>query len=118
MSKKFPSKTKIKPYPRRCAECSEQTVEATKVDQVVKVKHDGKVHEFKAKDLPVDKCTNCSEVFFTNASSDAKSKALREHLELLQPEFIRAQLKKYGLSQRKFAAHPVSYTHLTLPTKA
>ena len=105
MSKKFPNAKKLKPYPRRCAECGKQAVKAAKVDEAVKIKHDGKVHEFKAKGLPVDKCTNCSEVFFTNVSSDAKSKALREHLGLLQPEVIREQLKKYGLSQRKFATH-------------
>ena len=57
-----------------------------KVPYAAKIKHDGKVHEFRIAELPVDQCEACKEEFFTNVSSDAKSDALREHLGLLQPK--------------------------------
>jgi putative zinc finger/helix-turn-helix YgiT family protein len=70
-----------------------------------KIKHDGKLHEFQIAALPIDRCEECNEEFFTNATSDAKSDALRKHLGLLQPAEIRELLGKHNLTQRKFAAH-------------
>jgi len=94
-----------KPYPRRCSECGNVTVRPAKVPYDAKVKHDGKLHAFHVAHLPIDRCETCKKEFFTNATSDAKSDALREHLGLLQPAQIRDFLAEHNLTQRKFAAH-------------
>ena len=94
-----------KPYPRRCSECGKVAVRPAKIAYNAKIKHDGKLHEFHIAELPVDRCDECKEEFFTNATSDVKSDALRLHLGLLQPGQIRRLLTKHNLTQRKFAAH-------------
>ena len=99
------SEVSSKPYPRRCAECGKVAVQAVLVPYEAKIKHDGKLHAFRIDDLPVDRCSACGEEFFTNATSDAKSRALRRHLGLLQPDEIRGLLSEQGLTQRKLAEH-------------
>jgi DNA-binding transcriptional regulator YiaG len=94
-----------KPYPRRCAECGELSVQRTTIGYDAQIKHDGTVHEFRIAKLPVDRCESCREEFFTNASSDAKSEALRRQLGLLQPEQIRQMLTELELTERQFAKH-------------
>jgi DNA-binding transcriptional regulator YiaG len=94
-----------KPYPRRCSECGKVAVRSVKIPYDAKIKHDGKLHEFHIAELPVDRCDECKEEFFTNVTSDAKSDALRGHLGLLQPAQIRELLAKHNLTQRKFATH-------------
>lgn len=106
MNKQTISKPKTaKSYPRRCGECGKVAVRSAKAPYTAKIKHDGKLHEFRIAKLPIDQCEACKEEFFTNVSSDAKSDALREHLGLLQPTQIRELLAKHKLTQRKFAAH-------------
>lgn len=99
------SEVLAKQYPRRCAACGSVSVQPAIITYDAKIKHDGKLHEFKIDNLPIDRCEQCEEVFFTNETSDAKSHALREHLGLLQPSQIRELLKKHSLTQRKFAEH-------------
>jgi DNA-binding transcriptional regulator YiaG len=98
-------KPTAKPYPRRCAECGKVAVQPAAIPFDAKIKHDGKVYEFYIEELPVDQCTSCGEVYFTNTTSDAKSQALRRHLGLLQPDEIRKLLLEHNLSQRIFAKH-------------
>lgn len=93
-----------KPYPRRCSECGHVAVRSATMAYDARIKHDGKVHEFQIAQLPVDRCGYCTEEFFTNVTSDARSDALRQHLGLLQPDQIRQMLAKHNLTQRKFAA--------------
>jgi len=102
-----PTKSQVlaKPYPRRCAECGKVSVQPATIAYDAKIKHDGKQHAFHINALPVDRCCGCDEVFFTNATSDAQTHALRQHLGLLQPEEIREQLNQLGLTQRRFAEH-------------
>ncbi len=94
-----------KRYPRRCSECGKVTVQAAQIAHNARIKHDGKLHELHIANLPVDRCLTCGEVFFTNASSDMKSHALRAHLGLLQSEEIRQLLNDRRLTQREFARH-------------
>ncbi len=106
MNEKFPKQQKkSKPYPRRCAECGKEVVIRTTVSHDAKIRHDGKVYEFHIHELPVDQCSSCDEVFFTNVSSDAKTRSLRDHLGLLQADQIRELLAEHRLTQRKFANH-------------
>ena len=69
------------PSPRRCVECGNVAVEAAVIPYDAKIKHDGELRAFPIDELPVLRCAVCGEVFFTNASSDAKSQALRHHLD-------------------------------------
>ncbi|MBI2478090.1 MAG: hypothetical protein HYV60_05420 [Planctomycetia bacterium] len=85
-----------KPYPRRCSECGKVAVRSVTIAYDAKLKHDGKLHEFHIAELPVDRCDDCKEEFFTNVTSDAKSDALRLHLGLLQPAQIRELLAKHN----------------------
>ena len=94
-----------KPYPRRCVECGTLAVEQAVIPYDARMKHDGKLHQFHIPQLPVDRCSECGEVFFTNATTESKSHALRQQLGLLQPDEIRAFLNQHGLTQRKFAEH-------------
>ena len=70
------------PSPRRCVECGKVAVEAAVIAYDAKIKHDGKLHAFPIDALPVLQCAVCGEVYFTNATSDAKSEALRQHLDV------------------------------------
>lgn len=92
-----------RPYPRRCADCGDVAVQPAQIPYDARVKHDGKLHEFHIEALPVDQCTRCREVYFTNDTADAQSAALRQHLGLLQPQAIRERLKELGLTQRRLA---------------
>ena len=69
------------PSPRRCVECGNVAVEAAVIPYDAKIKHDGKLHAFGIDELPVLQSAVCGEVYFTNATSDAKSQALRQHLD-------------------------------------
>ena len=69
------------PSPRRCVECGNVAVEPAVIAYDAKIKHDGKVHAIPIDALPVLQCAVCGEAYFTNASSDAKSQALVEHLD-------------------------------------
>jgi YgiT-type zinc finger domain-containing protein len=70
------------PSPRRCVECGNVAVEAAVIAYDAKIKHDGTLHAFRIDELPVLRCAVCGEVYFTNATSDAKSQALRQHLDV------------------------------------
>ena len=89
----------------RCAECGNLAVQPAVISYDANIKHDGKLHAFRIDELPVEQCSACTEVFFTNATADPKSRALRKHLGLLQPEEVRELLSEHGLTQRKLAEH-------------
>lgn len=80
MSKQLSKLKADKPYPRRCGECGKAAVRSVMIAYDAKIKLDGKLHEVHIAELPVDRCGECQEEFFTNVTSDAKSDALRQHL--------------------------------------
>lgn len=106
MNKKSSStRSGVKPYPRRCAECGKVAVAATTIAYNAEVKHDGKLHKFRIPKLKIDKCQSCGEEFFTNATDEQMTDSLRSEIGLLHPEEIRRQLQLLGVSQRTFAGH-------------
>jgi transcriptional regulator with XRE-family HTH domain len=92
-----------KPYPRFCAECGNESVMPTRICYNAKMKHDGKSYEFPVDDLPIDKCENCNEQWFTVETDDALQEGLRTFLCLLHPSEIRQRLQDLGLTQSAFA---------------
>jgi hypothetical protein len=55
-------------------------VEAAVIADDAKIKHDGKLHAFPIDALPVLRCAVSGELYFTNATSNEKSQALRHGL--------------------------------------
>ncbi len=100
-----PSRSAVKAYPRRCAECGKIAVAAATIPYNAEVKHDGKLHKFYIAKLKIDKCRSCGEEFFTNATDEQMTASLRLVIGLLPPEEIRRQLGVLGISQRTFASH-------------
>jgi ribosome-binding protein aMBF1 (putative translation factor) len=90
-----------KAYPRRCAECGKAEVRRTTIPYNAEVKHDGTLYAFHIPALQVDKCDACGEVLFTNVTDDQISYALREHLCLLTPKYIRDALMALGMRQKE-----------------
>jgi DNA-binding transcriptional regulator YiaG len=62
------------------------------------VTHDGHCLVVSIEALPVDRCSRCGEVYFTNESSDQISAAVRAQLGLLQKEEILQRASELGIS--------------------
>ncbi len=92
-----------KRYPLRCIECGKKEVRPASVDRQVQRNHDGRLYDLTVRDLPVTRCDACGAIFFTEESDDRITAALREHLGLLTPDQIRANLDALHLSQREAA---------------
>jgi len=90
-------------YPVRCVECGKTGLRPAVIHREVKKNHDGRVYLLAIDDLPVNRCGDCGEVFYTTDSDDRINAALREQLGLLSPEQIRANLESLRLSQKKAA---------------
>ena len=89
--------------PRRCAECSADAVHGAEISYTAKVKHDGKLHSFFIAALPIEKCAECGEEYFTAATDKEISASLRDHLNLLQPDEIRSSIRALRMTQAAFA---------------
>ncbi len=89
------------PYP--CAECGKPEVGQAVIPYDAEVKHDGRLYRFHIRELRVNRCNACGEVYFDAATDAQISQGLREHLQLLSPDEIREGLHSLGLTQRKFA---------------
>ena len=92
-----------KKYPIRCIECGKKEVRPAVIRREVEKNHDGRIYLLAIEDLPVTKCGDCGEVFFTTDSDDRIAAALREHLALLTPAQIRENLEALGLTQKDAA---------------
>jgi putative zinc finger/helix-turn-helix YgiT family protein len=90
--------------PSRCIECGHHAVSPTHIEHTAEVKHDGKLHTVEVSDLPVERCGNCGEVYFTLESDEAISVALRRQLGLLSPHDIVRNRAALGLSQSQFGS--------------
>jgi hypothetical protein len=87
-------------YPIRCIDCGRVDVFPAVVQQTIRRNHDGRIYELVIDDLPAAKCRACGAVSFAQDSDDRIIGALREHLHLLTPEQIRANLAYLNLSQK------------------
>lgn len=94
---------RIKPYPRGCALCAEETVVHALIPHVTTVTHDGQPFAVSLDALAVDRCSRCGEVYFTNESSDQISAAVRSQLGLLQKDEILQRTSELGITQEALA---------------
>ncbi len=72
-------------------------------DYPAEVRHDGRLHAFVVHDLETPTCASCGARVFTESVDEQINVALREHLQLLSPEQIRAAISRIGLSQKAVA---------------
>lgn len=93
-----------KPFPWFCHECRQRTVQAAEIEHVAESKYDGALHTFRVPHLSVARCATCGEVQFTATTESQISRALRDHLHLLQPQHIRKNREHLGLSQQQLAS--------------
>lgn len=94
-----------KPYPRQCAVCGGISVSKCHIPYNAEVRHDGKLHTFSIASLGIDQCRHCGEQYFTAATDDEISLALRSHLGLLTPRQIRSGIDLCDVNQKVFAEH-------------
>jgi putative zinc finger/helix-turn-helix YgiT family protein len=86
-----------------CVECGKTAAQPTVIPYDAEVKHDGRLCRFHIDSLQINRCEACGEIYF-DATTDAQiSQGLREHLQLLSPDEIRAGIRSLGLTQREFA---------------
>lgn len=67
------------------------------------VRHDGRLHQFEVPHLRLPICSACGEQVFTEDVDRQINKALRSHLNLLEPSEIRIALERLKLSQKEVA---------------
>ena len=96
---------KAKPFPWRCPKCLGREVRPVTIEYTSRVKHDGRSHEVTVRELVVPRCPACGELVFCNDTEEQISRALRDKLELLQPDEIRSKRKRLGLTQKELGAN-------------
>ena len=92
-----------KPFPRACLTCGKEAVWPAPIDYDAKVRHEGRLYEFHVPDLRANQCRECGETTFGNVADEQITRALREHLGLLQPDQIQVRLSALGMPQEVFA---------------
>ncbi len=92
-----------KPFPHRCPECGAAAVYAETTDYKTALKHEGRLHEFVASNVTLNKCRDCGGVILPNTALDQITEAFRSHAALLTAEGIRGELRRLKLSQKEFA---------------
>lgn len=82
-----------------CITCGEDTVFDDLMGRyTLDVLYDDKMEHIVIRGLPILKCIYCGEILFNNKTDAEINKAIRKHVGLLQPDEIREQLDKRGLS--------------------
>lgn len=92
-----------KPFPHRCPECGATAVYAETTDYKTAFKHEGRLHEFVAPNITLNKCRDCGGIMLPNTALDEIVEAFRIHAKLLTAERIRGELRRLSLSQKEFA---------------
>lgn len=92
-----------KPFPHRCPECGAEALHPETVTYRTTFKHEGRVYEFDAPNITLNKCTECGSVVLPTAATDQIADAFRSHIGLLTAHEILKELDRLGLTQRDFA---------------
>lgn len=82
----------------RCPICGRMALSDANLENYrASVRHDEAVHQFDIPVLPVNRCGDCGEVFFTVDSDRLIARGLRRYLRLLQPEELQTRLDALGI---------------------
>lgn len=85
-------------FSTKCSNCRERTVVMATIPYEIQINHDGRNYQVTVPDLNTPKCTKCGQIYFDGESSEQISRVLRKQAGLLQPEEIRLQREKVGLT--------------------
>jgi len=94
---------KSRPFPWRCPACMMDEVVPSCVPYQIDIKHDGVLHAVSLPNLKVPRCRSCGELLFDDAADEQINVALRELLQLLSPEQIRAGRVQLVFDQQQLA---------------
>lgn len=86
-----------------CVECCNGSLLEATIEKTTRIKYEGKPYDILVSDLLVLKCDNCGETYLDNRADRQISRALREHLGLMQPEEILAMREGLELTQAQLA---------------
>jgi len=100
---KSPKADETRPYPIRCIECGRMEVRPAVVAFEAERNHDGRLYKLSIRNLRVNRCDHCGELYFDAAADDQIAAALRKRLHLLPPEAIRRNIASLGLTQKELA---------------
>ena len=89
-------------YPRLCPACCKNSVQATKIHHVAKIKYEGKTHEVEIPELKVGACS-CGEVLFDLETDKQIDLAFRKIVKLLTAEQIHEGRKRLKMKRRELA---------------
>lgn len=90
-------------FPRTCLHCRTKSVVQVHISRDFEVKHDGKLYPVAVHNVPAERCSSCGNVTLGSEVDTCIDAALRDHLNLLAPEQIRANRKLLGLTQAQLA---------------
>ena len=93
-----------KPFPHPCPECGATAVYAETTSYMTAFKYEGRLHEFEAPNITLNKCRDCGSVILPNTALDQIAEAFRQRANLLTAERIRYELQRLKLSQKEFGA--------------
>ena len=93
-----------KPFPHLCPECGATAVYAETTNYRTAFKYEGRLHEFEAQNVTLNKCHDCGSVILTDTALDQIAEAFRRRANLLTAERIRRELQRLKLSQKEFGA--------------
>lgn len=99
----LPGTPSTKPYPWKCGQCGQRTVEPVTIDYSTAAEHEGRAYEICVPQLSVARCATCGELVLDDEANARISDALRRQLGLLMPGQIRANREHLGLSQKQLA---------------
>ncbi len=88
---------------KKCSKCRERTVVIATIPYELQMEHDRRKYEVSIAALSVPQCTKCGNFSLDHEASDQITCAFRKQIGLLQPEEIRQQREKLGLSQQELA---------------
>lgn len=93
----------VKPYPWKCAQCRQRTVNPTTIDYSTTIEHDGRTYELHVPQLSVARCETCGQVVLDDDANERISDALRRQLGVLLPAQIRQSRERLGISPTQLA---------------
>lgn len=89
--------------PTLCPACGEMHLHRVAVDQTVKLRHEGRLHDVHVSALPIKQCANCGATFESAEADEVIRSAFRAAKELLQPDEIRAWRLRFNMTQEDLA---------------
>lgn len=97
-------KNHSKPFPWKCGQCRQRTVDLSTGLYTVEMEHDGRSYSVSVPDLEAPRCKECGELVLDDAANQRISEAFRQQLGLLTPEQIRSNRETLGMTQKQLAS--------------